>query len=323
MSTADVAVIGGGAIGAACARAAALRGLAVAIFEPGPDPAAASPASAGMLAPQIEPADDALVALSVRARDLYEPLAPALRETTGIDIGFWRSGIAAVAFDEPDAVRLKEDVARQRQAGLRCDWLEADEVRERWPGAAPECHGALFAPEDGALDPQGLTRACLSDARRLGAGESQRMNRGNACRHRDGYRAAGTPRGFGPVQGQDDFRRVYNRWGRWGRPHADNRGRGRLIRKGRRRCGCGDFGCCDPSAAASSGNIASHNAFNSESVIRWSFIRSSRIATDTNSAASRSLPSRAARHCSRVARTERNRSSELATGVFSVTQLAR
>src|SRR5256885_13005113 len=156
-------------MGAACARAAALRGLTVAIFEPGPDPAAASPASAGMLAPQIEPADDALVSLSVRARDLYEPLAPALRDTTGIDIGFWRSGIAAVAFDEPAAARLKEEVGRQRQAGLRCDWLEVDDVRERWPGAAPDCQGALFAPEDGALDPEALTRACLADARRLGA----------------------------------------------------------------------------------------------------------------------------------------------------------
>src|SRR2546423_12705122 len=109
--------MGGGAIGAACARAAALRGLAVAIFEPGPDPAAASPASAGLLAPQIEPADDALVALSVRGRDLYEPLAPALRETTGFDIGFWRSGIAAVAFDEPAAVRPKADGAPPRPAG--------------------------------------------------------------------------------------------------------------------------------------------------------------------------------------------------------------
>src|SRR5207247_1846781 len=144
---------------------AALRGLEVAIFEPGPDPAAASPASAGMLAAQIEPADDVLVALAVRARDSYEQLAPALRETTGIDIGFWRSGIAVVAFDEAAANRLKEEVARQRQAGLRCDWLDGDEVRERWPGAAPDCQGALLAPEDGALDPQALTRACLADAR--------------------------------------------------------------------------------------------------------------------------------------------------------------
>jgi glycine oxidase len=166
----DVAIIGGGAVGAACARAAAHRGLEVVVFEPGPGPGAASPASAGMLAAQIEPGDEALIGLSVRGRDLYEPLAPALQETTGIDIGFWRAGIAAVAFDDEAADRLKQDVARQRQAGLRCDWLDGDEVRERWPGAAPECVGALFAPEDGAVDPQALARACLADARRLGVG---------------------------------------------------------------------------------------------------------------------------------------------------------
>src|SRR3989475_4720399 len=134
MTAVDVAIVGGGAVGAACARAAALRGLEVAIFEPGPDPAAASPASAGLLAAQIEPLDDVLIGLSVRGRDLYEPLAPALQETTGIDIGFWRAGIASVAFDDQTADRLKEDVARQRQAGLRCDWLDGGEVRERWPG---------------------------------------------------------------------------------------------------------------------------------------------------------------------------------------------
>src|SRR2546426_5335786 len=125
-----------------------------------------------MLAAQIEPTDDALVGLSVRARDLYEPLAPVLRETTGIDIGFWRAGIAAVAFDDAAADRLKEDVARQRQAGLRCDWLEADEGRERWPGAAPGCRGAPFAPAsrgDKALRPQGLPPARPPHAPRLRA----------------------------------------------------------------------------------------------------------------------------------------------------------
>src|SRR3989442_2211049 len=168
MTAVDVAVGGGGAVGAACARAAALRGLEVAIFEPGPDPAAASPASAGMLAAQIEPADDVLVALLVRARDSYEQLAPALRETTGIDIGFWRSGIAAVAFDEAAADPLKEEVARQRQAGLRSDWLDGDEERARWTGPAPDCQGPLVAPHDGALEPQALTRASPADAHRPG-----------------------------------------------------------------------------------------------------------------------------------------------------------
>ena len=169
MRTCDVAVIGGGVVGAACARIAALRGLAVTLFEPGPDPGAASPASAGMLAAQIEPIDADSFSLAIRARELYETLAPRLLADTGIDIGFWRPGIASIAFDADAENRLKSEVAAQRQAGLRCDWLEAEDVEERWPGAAPTCRGALFASEDGALDPQDLTRACLADARRLGA----------------------------------------------------------------------------------------------------------------------------------------------------------
>jgi glycine oxidase len=170
VSSCEVIVVGGGVIGAACARAAALRGLRVIICEPGPDRAAASLASAGMLAAQIEPADESLRGLAVRGRDLYEGLAAALRETTGLDIGFWREGIASVALDDAAADRLRDAVAQQRQAGLRCDWLEADEVAERFPGAVPPpaCRGALFAPEDGAVDAPALTRALLADARRLG-----------------------------------------------------------------------------------------------------------------------------------------------------------
>ena len=168
VSSCEVIVVGGGVIGAACARAVALRGLQVALCEPGPDRAAASPASAGMLAAQIEPADDVMRGLGVRGRDLYESLAPALREATGLDIGFWRSGIASIAFDDASADRLRDAVAQQRQAGLRCDWLEAEDVRERFPGAAPDARGALFAPEDGAVDPAALTRALLADGSRLG-----------------------------------------------------------------------------------------------------------------------------------------------------------
>src|SRR5450631_1349346 len=50
------------------------------------------------------------------------------------------------------------------------------------------------------------------------------------------------------------------------------------LSNGRRRWPCGDFGSCDRSAGASSGGvIASHKAFSSESAIRLSFIRNSRI----------------------------------------------
>jgi glycine oxidase len=168
VSSCEVLVAGGGIIGAACARALALRGLRVLVCEPGPDATAASAASAGILGPQIESAEESLRALGLRARDLYENLAAALAASTGIDIGLWRDGIASLAFAEDEAERLREAVAHQRQAGLRCDWLEPEEVTERFPATAP-CLGALFAPEDGAVDAPALARALRADAQRAGA----------------------------------------------------------------------------------------------------------------------------------------------------------
>lgn len=120
-----------------------------------------------MLAAQIEPVDDALRAISLRARDLYDTLAPELHDSTGIDVGLWREGIASLALDQDAAEQLQEAVAAQRQAGLRCDWLDAEEVAERFPVAA-HCEGALFAPEDGAVNAPELRRAFLADAVRLG-----------------------------------------------------------------------------------------------------------------------------------------------------------
>src|SRR5947208_1821049 len=78
-----------------------------------------------------------------------------------------RNMIASLAFEEAEAEQLRDAVAHQRQAGLRCDWLEPAEVAERFPATAP-CLGAMFAPEDGAVDAPALTRALLADAKRLG-----------------------------------------------------------------------------------------------------------------------------------------------------------
>src|SRR6185312_5035512 len=113
-------------------------------------------AAAGMLAPQIEtgPEDPALE-LGLAGRELYASLAPALLETTGIDIGLWREGIASVAADETEAGDLRARVAWQRQQSHLSDWLDADEVRARWPWLG-RTSGALWAPHEGAVEPQNL-----------------------------------------------------------------------------------------------------------------------------------------------------------------------
>ena len=162
----DVVVVGGGVIGAACARELARSGRRVAVLDPGGSRGQAWRASAGMLAPQIEGRQgDLLFELGLAGRELYCELAGALREETGIDIGLWRGGSAAIALQETEAAELRSKVAWQRQQGHLCDWLDAAEIRERYPWLGP-CLGALWAPHEGALDPVRLVEALRLDARR-------------------------------------------------------------------------------------------------------------------------------------------------------------
>ena len=167
-STSDVAIVGGGPIGAACARELALAGRRVVVLEQGGDRGQAWRAAAGMLAPQIEASpDDPSLEVGLAGRELYPSLAAALQETTGIDIGLWKEGIASVAANESEAGELRSRVAWQRQRSHLSDWLDEEEVKARWPWLGPT-EGALWAPHEGAVEPDKLVRALLADAVRAG-----------------------------------------------------------------------------------------------------------------------------------------------------------
>jgi glycine oxidase len=167
--TFDVIVVGGGAVGASCARELALAGRRVLVLERGGELGQAWRAAAGMLAPQIEAGqEDPALALGLAGRESYPALAEALKETTGIDIGLWQEGIAWVAANDVEAGDLKSRVAWQRQQSHLADWLDASEVKRRWPWVGSAA-GALWAPREGALEPTRLVEALLADARRLGA----------------------------------------------------------------------------------------------------------------------------------------------------------
>ncbi len=166
--TYDVIVIGGGAVGSACARELVRADRKVLVLDPGEEDGAAWRAAAGMLAPQMEARpEDPLFELGVAGRDRYRAVAPELEEATGISVGLWLEGIARVALTEDEESDLKAMVAWQRQQGHLCDWLDADEVRTQWPWMG-ETHGALWAPGEGAIDPQRLVAAYLAEAERSG-----------------------------------------------------------------------------------------------------------------------------------------------------------
>ncbi|HWA40739.1 MAG TPA: FAD-dependent oxidoreductase, partial [Gemmatimonadales bacterium] len=162
-------MIGGGAVGAACARELAARGRQVLVLDRGTEEGQAWRAAAGMLAAQTDGgADDPLYELGLAGRELIYALTPELEAATGMKLELRQDGIAKLALTDEDVSSLKSKVAWQRQQGHLIDWLDAAETRNRYPWAG-KALGALWAPHDGAIDPRRLVESLLADAKARGA----------------------------------------------------------------------------------------------------------------------------------------------------------
>ena len=157
--TFDVAIVGGGLVGAACADALAGEGLTVRLVEAGPFAREASWAGAGILHP-IHPWNypDALQPLLRAAPAAHLHAAPDLLERTGIDVELERSGLLVMG----DSLGRLED------------WCGRDVPQRRvraeaeipGPGAAGE---GLLLPDALQVKNHRLARAFLEGARRRGA----------------------------------------------------------------------------------------------------------------------------------------------------------
>ena len=113
-------------MGSAVALRLAQRGVGVTVIERGIPGAEASSAAAGILGPQMEAEGPGpLLELGLRSRALYPALAAELRDATGIDVGYERSGVLAVALDERGrgraggAARLAARARPARRAAVR------------------------------------------------------------------------------------------------------------------------------------------------------------------------------------------------------------
>src|SRR5882672_6816377 len=167
--TTDVAIVGGGIMGSAVALRLAQRGIGVTVIERGIPGAEASSAAAGILGPQMEAeAPGPLLDLGLRSRALYPALAAELRDATGIDIGYVKSGVLAVALDGAGAAGLTARRAWQMARGLRVEPLSGDQLREAEPNLSPDVRGALRFPDDAQVNARELARAFSQAAARAG-----------------------------------------------------------------------------------------------------------------------------------------------------------
>lgn len=166
----DVAIVGGGVMGCATALRLAQRGLRVTVVERGIPGAEASSAAAGILGPQWEAEGiGPLLDLGLRSRALYPAFAAELRELSGIDIGFAKSGLLEVALDEAGAQALAARRVWQFGRGLRAELLNPAEVRAAEPHLGPGVLAALRLPDEGHVNARALARALSQGAAIAGA----------------------------------------------------------------------------------------------------------------------------------------------------------
>jgi glycine oxidase len=167
-SSYDVAVVGGGAIGLACAWRAAQRGLRTVVLDAG-DPGAWHVA-AGMLAPVTESqfGEDALLELNLRGAREFEAFCAELAEASGEDPGLRTTGTLAVARDADDAAALDRLLAFRRELGLDVERLRPSQARRLEPALAPTVRLALDVPGDHSVDPRRLVAALAAAFTRAG-----------------------------------------------------------------------------------------------------------------------------------------------------------
>jgi glycine oxidase len=150
----DVAVVGGGAIGLACAREAARRGARTVVLDPG-EPGAWHVA-AGMLAPVSE-SDFGEGALLQLGQESFARYAGFVAELA--DPGYRAVGTLVVARDRDEAEALDRLAAFRARLGLPVERLLPSEARRREPALAPTVRLALDVETDHSIDPRKLVAA--------------------------------------------------------------------------------------------------------------------------------------------------------------------
>ena len=167
---ADVAVVGGGVVGAATAHALGRLApdLRVALVEAERLAAGASGRNAGFLL--LGTHADYASAVETYGRDAarriwaftQENLAAVREVAREADVGLEETGSVIAAGTEGEAERLRRSHALLAEDGVESEWLPAAEA-ERRLGVRAFC-GALVVPEGGAVDPARLVRALASGA---------------------------------------------------------------------------------------------------------------------------------------------------------------
>jgi D-hydroxyproline dehydrogenase subunit beta len=159
----DVAIAGGGIVGAACAEECAASGLKVVVVEPGPIGGGATAAGMG----HIVVMDDspAQIALTNYSRTLWMERSSEL----SADVEYVAAGTLWVAADEEEMAEVRRKLGVYRSIGVRAEVVGSRELASEEPNLRPGLAGALLVPDDAVVYPPCAAKFQLERARQRGA----------------------------------------------------------------------------------------------------------------------------------------------------------
>src|SRR5882672_4243375 len=189
MKKLDVAIAGGGVIGAAIALDLSLAGLRVGLYDRQQPGQEASWASAGILSPAPEnPASVALVPLGKASLSLYPEFIAQVEEISGMSTGFRAKGTLEALFSHDTKAELSTIIALHHGLGLKAEPLRVEDARELEPALSEEVEAAVLRPDECSVDNRALTIAVLDAAQRSSAelssgnGAKAIWSEGDRCR---------------------------------------------------------------------------------------------------------------------------------------------
>jgi glycine/D-amino acid oxidase-like deaminating enzyme len=164
MQTCDVAVIGGGIVGAACAYELASAGLRVTVVEPEEVVSGGTNLSYGSLAiVDDKPGQFELTRYGLR---LWNELAEFLPD----DCAYRRGGSIWIAADDTELEIAVRRAQRFNQQGIHAELLNSRRVAEAEPALRPRVAGGLYVADEGWCLAGRAAEFLLQLARQKGAG---------------------------------------------------------------------------------------------------------------------------------------------------------
>src|SRR4051794_24168153 len=168
----DVVIVGGGVIGLSIAYALGREGVSCAVLDRRELGREASWAGAGLLPPPSEGSpklQNPVVRLRAWSAELYPGWSAALREETGIDNGYRRTGGVDVARTEDEENALRTTAGRWRVEGIVHERLAPGDYVRVEPTLNPKLRLVYFLPDRAQIRNPWHLRALATAAAARGA----------------------------------------------------------------------------------------------------------------------------------------------------------